>query len=103
MGASLDRWAEKIVEAYGAETTPPITPQLKDELRQHLASELTKAVSAHVSSSDWGSHINPLLDDWERHTGVVGPRLKAIDKTAGAVTMVARSQADHPLRPFGGQ
>jgi hypothetical protein len=107
MSTGLDQWAadlaEKIVQAYSIETIPPITSQLKDELRQHLAKELTKAVSARISNSDWGSHINPLIDDWERHTGIVGPRLKAIDEMAGLVTMVARSQADHPLRPFGGQ
>jgi hypothetical protein len=103
MGTSHEQWAEKIVEAYGAETTPPITPQLKDELRRHLAKELTKAVPLQVPSSDWGSRINPILDEWEKQTGIVGPRLTTIDETAGTVRMIARSQAAHPLRPFGGQ
>jgi hypothetical protein len=107
MSTGLDQWAadmaEKIVQAYSIETIPPITSQLKNELQQHLAKELTKAVTARIPNPDWGSHVNPLLDDWEMHTGIVGPRLKAIDEMAGLVTMVVRSQADHPLRPFGGQ
>jgi len=73
------------------------------ELGQKLAGALATADRNGVLDSAWPDFVNPLLDEWERATGLVGARLLTIDPSEGTVQMVERSQADHPLRPFGGQ
>jgi len=101
--SQVARWADIIVEAYAAKTRPPLLGHLRAELNEKLADGLEKAEAAGVPGSDWTDYVNPVLDDWEQSTGVVGPRLQTVDASAGRVEMVQRSQADHPLRPFGGQ
>lgn len=99
----MDRWAAIIVETYAAATRPPLPGHFCAELSQKLAGALRRAEAAGVRSAGWTDYVNPLLDEWEKSIGVVGPRLDTVDQSAGTVQMVKRSQADHPLRPFGGQ
>jgi hypothetical protein len=96
-------WADIIAEVYAADTRPPLPRDLCAELSQNIASELAKAEANGVRGQGWTDYVNPLLDEWEKSSGVVGPRLHTVDETSGTVQMVQRSQADHPLRPFGGQ
>ena len=98
-----DRWAKLIAEGYAAGTTPPITPHLTDELRKRLADGLTEAIGRAEGAGWADAHVNPVLDAWERRNHVVGPRLESVDEAAGTVHMAHRSEAGHPLRPFGGQ
>ena len=98
-------WADRIATAYADETTPPITPQMRDALRERLAQALTPALMARVPSGSWAQDIvNPLLDEWERELrSEVGPRLERVEEAAGTVSMGQHSEAGHPLRAFGGQ
>jgi hypothetical protein len=97
------RWAEIIVQAYAADTRPPLPDHLCARLTRELAAELDRAAGEGVPSTRWTEHVNPLLDEWERSVGVVGPRLRDIEVASGTALMAPRSEADHPLRPFGGQ
>ncbi|WP_336489516.1 hypothetical protein [Methylobacterium nigriterrae] len=48
--------------------------------------------------------VNAILGQCELMLiAAVGPRLVSIDDVAGAVCMMHRSEAGHPLRAFGGQ
>ena len=98
-------WADTIADAYAEQTTPPVTPQLRDALRDRLAEALIPALMTRVPSGSWAKDVvNPVLDGWEKELrSVVGPRLERIDEAAGTVSMGQRSEADHPLRAFGGQ
>jgi hypothetical protein len=98
-----ERWADVIVRSYAAHTRPPLIDDARSELREKVADELRRAEKAGAPSSTWANYINPLLDEWERSLGVAGPRLHAIEEAGGRVQMAHRSQASHPLRPFGGQ
>ena len=96
-------WAKIIARTYASETRPPLPGDRCAELVDRIAGELAKAEANGLPRSRWTDYINPLLDEWERSNGIVGPRLSSIDETTGTVQMLQRSQADHPLRPFGGQ
>ncbi|ACA17673.1 conserved hypothetical protein [Methylobacterium sp. 4-46] len=86
--------ARLVAEAYAAETRPPLT----DSLRQDLAARLARAWPEGVGA------VNAALDAFEESLdAVAGPRLAAFDAGSGRVTMEQRSEAGRPLRAFGGQ
>ena len=97
------RWADIIAVAYAADARPPLPEHLRDKLTSDLADALAKAVAASVPSARWADYVNPVLDEWERSLGVSGLRLHRVDAAEGTAVMAPRSEADHPLRPFGGQ
>jgi uncharacterized protein YmfQ (DUF2313 family) len=99
----LARWGEAIAAAYAANARPPLPKDTIAELSQKLADALVRAEPDSIQGLSWPDYVNPLLDEWERSTGLVGPRLLMIHASAGTAQMVERSQANHPLRPFGGQ
>ncbi|WP_244424552.1 hypothetical protein [Methylobacterium nodulans] len=103
-GRSADEWAGIIAEAYAAETRPPLTRHLREEVRVIVAEALREAEAADSPDAEWCERVNLVLDRSEMSLhAAVGPRLAAIDDAAGSAVMVHRSEAGRPLRPFGGQ
>lgn len=99
--SSID-WPAVITDAYAAEARPPLTEHLREEIRTALAEAL--APQAGEETANVVQRANEALDAFEvRLRSVVGPRVDRIDEQAGAVAMKHRSEADHPLRAFGGQ
>ena len=96
------RWAKIIAAAYAADTRPPLPEHRLDQLAGELADALG-AAAAELPRERWADCVNPVLDRWELAIGLVGPRLRDVDVAAGTAVMAPRSEADHPLRPFGGQ
>ena len=99
----LAHWGDVIAEAYASGARPPLPKKMIEELSQKLADALATADRDGVRDSAWPDCVNSLLDEWEIATGLVGARLLTIGPSEDTVGMVERSQADHPLRPFGGQ
>ena len=101
---SAEEWAEIITEAYAAKTKPPLTRRLVDEMRTIFADVLKDTEAADIPDAEWCERVNFVLDRCEMSLhAAVGPRLAAIDDTAGTALMAHRSEAGHPLRSFGGQ
>jgi len=95
-------WPVVISDAYAAEARPPLTEHLLEEIRAELAKALSGLAGEPPASRI--QRANDALDAFEiRLRSVVGPRVDRLDEQAGAVVMKHRSEADRPLRAFGGQ
>ncbi|MGY2050479.1 hypothetical protein [Methylobacterium sp. JK268] len=87
-------WARITAEAYAAETRPPLTDTMREDLARRLAPAWPRGIAA----------VNAALDAYEESLdAIAGPRLAAIDRDGGRVTMEHRPEAGRPLRAFGGQ
>ena len=96
-GSGVD-WAGIVTEAYAAETRPPLTQDLAEQVRSALADAL------QAEPADRAEALNAALDAFERELrSVVGPRVRTLDASAGTVAMEHRSEAGQPLRAFVGQ
>lgn len=96
-GSGVD-WAGIVTEAYAAETRPPLTQDLAEEVRSALAEVLRAGPADRIEA------LNAALDAFElKLRSVVGPRVRTLDDSAGRVAMEHRSEAGQPLRAFGGQ
>ena len=103
-GRSAEEWAAIIADAYAAQTRPPLTRSLVEEVRDIIAEAVREAQAAAVSEAEWCERVNLTLDRTEMSLhAAVGPRLAALDENAGAALMMHRSEAGRPLRAFGGQ
>lgn len=97
-------WSTIITEAYVAGTKPPLTEELAGRVRDTVLAVSKENAWTGASQSDDISRINEALDQFEQDLNAVsGPRLVTVDTLSGAVEMRHRSEADHPLRAFGGQ
>ena len=95
-------WPAVICEAYAAEARPPLTEQLIAQVREELAQALSGA--SDQAAHDQAERANEALDAFEvALRSVVGPRVESLDEQAGVAIMKHRSEADRPLRAFGGQ
>lgn len=96
-------WPTVIAAAYAAETRPPLT----HDLIAQISGELGEALSAGgegEAAHGMLEHANEALDAFEIELrSVVGPRVESLDEEAGVAVMKHRSEADRPLRAFGGQ
>lgn len=101
---SAAEWAAIIVDAYAAQTCPPLTPKLTQQVRDIIAEAVGEAQAAAVPEAELCERINLTLDRTEMSLhAVVGPRVAALDNNAGTALMIHRSEAGRPLRAFGGQ
>lgn len=93
-----------ITDAYVAGTKPPLTKELTGKVRDAVLAACSDGAWTDASRSDDVERINKALDQFEQVLDAVsGPRLVTVDASSGAVNMRHRSEADHPLRAFGGQ
>lgn len=101
---SADEWGRIIADAYAAQTRPPLTRQLMDDIRSIVADAVREAEAANVADAEWCERVNLVLDRGEMSLhAAVGPRLAGIDDATGSARMAHRSEAGRPLRAFGGQ
>ncbi len=97
-------WSTIITEAYVAGTKPPLTEELARRVRDAVLAASKESAWTGASQGDDIARINEALDQFEQDLNAVsGPRLVTADTLSGAVEMRHRSEADHPLRAFGGQ
>lgn len=97
-------WSAIISDTYVAGTKPPLT----DDLTKKVRRAVSDAVSGRSGTGDFTSEdlaqVNEALDRFELALdAAVGPRIVSVDTVSGVVQMRPRSEADHPLRAFGGQ
>jgi hypothetical protein len=103
-GRSAAEWATTIAGAYAAQACPPLTPELVEQVRDIIAEVVAEAQVAALPEAELCERINLTLDRTEMSLhAVVGPRVAALDNSAGTVRMMHRSEAARPLRAFGGQ
>ncbi|KAB1072465.1 hypothetical protein [Methylobacterium planeticum] len=101
---SAEEWGRIIADAYAAQTRPPLTPQLLEDVRGIVVEAVREAEASGAAEAEWCERVNLVLDRGEMSLhAAVGPRLAAIDDAAGAAVMAHRSEAGRPLRAFGGQ
>lgn len=79
-----EKWARIIAAAYAAQARAPLTASHQDPLAEQLSSRLTVAIT---SGGEWSTHVNLVLNAWERRRRGEGPRLLSLDKLAGTVEM----------------
>jgi hypothetical protein len=84
-------WATAIAESYAASARPPLSPQLRVDLRDHLMEGLIEVVILRIPPSTWGDGVNSDLDDFEAVNHTRGPRLLGIDEARGEVIMRERA------------
>ena len=97
-------WSSIITQAYVSGTKPPLTEELAGRVRDAVLAASNEGAWTDASQSDDIARINGALDEFEQDLNAVsGPRLVSADTVSGAVEMRHRSEADHPLRAFGGQ
>ena len=93
-----------ITDAYVAGTKPPLTKELTARVRDTVLAACSGSPWTDASRPDDIERINKALDQFEQVLNAVsGPRLVTVDAGSGTVNMHHRSEADHPLRAFGGQ
>jgi hypothetical protein len=96
-------WPTVIAAAYAAEARPPLTEALLAQIRGELAEALSANPDGEATQ-DRLERSNEALDAFEiALRSVVGPRVDRLDEEAGIAVMKHRSEADRPLRAFGGQ
>jgi hypothetical protein len=96
-------WPTVIAAAYAAETRPPLTEDLLASIREKLAGALASNESGRAEQGIT-DRANEALDEFEiALRSVVGPRVESLDEEVGVAVMKHRSEADRPLRAFGGQ
>ena len=97
-------WSTTIADAYAAGSKPPLTEALLEQVRAIVLDACGKTESPNLFASEDIVRINQELDRFEQALHAVhGPRLVTVDTETGVAQMVYRSEADHPLRAFGGQ
>lgn len=96
-------WAGSIARGYAAETTPPLTDALREDLEAALKGAGFDLPSSDPLDATAVERINRALDAFELDLGaVVGPRVDTIS-TQGILAFRQRSEAGRPLRAYGGQ
>lgn len=97
-------WSTTIADAYAAGSKPPLTEGLLEKVRAIVLDVCAKTDSPDTFGSEDIARINEGLDRFEQALHAVhGPRLDTVDIESGTAKMSYRSEADHPLRAFGGQ
>jgi hypothetical protein len=97
-------WSEIIAGAYAAGSKPPLTERLLAQVRETVQNACAKTDGLTTFGSEDIARINESLDHFEQALHAVhGPRLVAVDIDSSVAQMCYRSEADHPLRAFGGQ
>src|SRR6478609_4136809 len=91
---SAEEWGLIIADAYAAQTRPPLTPQLLQDIRGIVADAVREAEAADAGDIEWCERVNLVLDRGEMSLhAAIGPRLAAIDRVAGTARMAHRSEA----------